>query len=55
MLDRADTYYPGTFVYGEYAGYQEETQIACSFGEDKCVWFIKYADTVTEYRWRSIY
>jgi hypothetical protein len=55
MLNKARTYSPGTFVNGEYAGYQEGNQIAYYFGDDKYVWFIETAVMTTQYRWRSIY
>ncbi len=55
MLNKARTYSPGTYVNGEYAGYQEGNQIAYYFGDDKYVWFIESAVMTTQYRWRSIY
>ncbi len=41
MLANANTYEPGSLVLGEYAGYQEGTDTAYSFGDDKYVWFIE--------------
>ena len=55
MLSNAAQYQPGTFINGEYAGYQEGTATAYYFGDDKYVWFIENANRMTEYRYRYIY
>lgn len=51
----ATTYEPGTFIKGEYAGYQCGTSTAYYFGDDKYVWFVESVEYATEYRYRSIF
>ena len=41
MLADAKTYELGSLIKGDYAGYQEGTETAYSFGDDKYVWFIE--------------
>ncbi len=53
MLSYAVQYEPGTFIKGDYAGYQKGTTTAYSFGDDKYVWFIESAEERTEYRYRD--
>lgn len=40
-LSSAKTYEPGSLITGDYAGYQQGTDTAYSFGDDKYVWFIE--------------
>ena len=52
QLNSAVAYPEGTFINGDYSGYQMGHSTAYSFGDDKYVWFIESTDEVTEYRAR---
>ena len=53
MFLYAVQYEPGTFINGDYAGYQKGTTTAYSFGDDKYVWFVESTEERTEYRYRD--
>ena len=53
MFSYAVQYEPGTFIKGDYAGYQKGTTTAYSFGDDKYVWFVESVEEKTEYRYRD--
>ena len=54
-LSNAVKYQPGTFISGDYAGYQEGSTTAYYFGDDKYVWFVESTNRTTEYRYRYSY
>ncbi len=53
MLEDAVKVEPGSFVTGEYEGYQMGNTIAYMFEDEPYVWFIESTVTQTEYRFRE--